>query len=348
MNQLIDKIDIGKILLATHEYLLIKPSSSDSKSDDNGIRITKTIVNELVKLKKESIWDYYEGVKAHSTPDLYIKKWIEIILASLNGGAPMQRPSTAPVKQKEEYRGGLSEEDSETLKGLLSETQWGNQFRADQAFKSLLDFINDFPSLDFDAYLRAYLSSQEQTMILTGIMKAKKRIQLTGNNSKNLSSSFRAPLGGRLQTPNKLGLGASGKASRQSTAAKLQEYQNRLQNNNLKPKNGASLKTDGTDSAGSSLKQEVDNRLGNSIAAMNSSITEKWRMINSKGLANRSGLNNTVGSGFKRKALQDKSTLDKESNDNEQPEQDLGSPTNTKMALQARLNEVKVRYLMHN
>lgn len=123
MNQLIDKIDIGKILLATHEYLLIKPSSSDSKSDDNGIRITKTIVNELVKLKKESIWDYYEGVKAHSTPDLYIKKWIEIILASLNGGAPMQRPSTAPVKQKEEYRGGLSEEDSETLKGLLNETQ---------------------------------------------------------------------------------------------------------------------------------------------------------------------------------------------------------------------------------
>lgn len=75
---------------------------------------------------------------------------------------------------------------------------------------------------------------------------------------------------------------------------------------------------------------------------MNSSITEKWRKINSKGLKPQgAGLNNTVGGGFKGSALQDKSTLDKDSNDNE-GESDANRSNKTKLALQARLNEVKV------
>lgn len=86
----------------------------------------------------------------------------------------------------------------------------------------------------------------------------------------------------------------------------------------------------------SNLKPEANNNLSNSIAAMNSSITEKWRKINTKGAG---GLNNTVGGGFK-SSMQDKSTLDKESNENE-VDQDTSSIS--KMALQARLNEVKAR-----
>ncbi len=156
MDQLIEKINIERILLSIHEYIIKKPTMEDTKSDDVGIRITKTIVNELVKVKKDNIWDYYEGVDAHLTPDNYIKKWIEIILASLNGGTPVQRPSTAPVKRPAEYTGGLSGEDHETLKGLILETKCGNQFRADQAFKSIVDFMNEFPALDMDAYLSAH------------------------------------------------------------------------------------------------------------------------------------------------------------------------------------------------
>jgi cytoskeleton-associated protein 5 len=124
MDQIIDKISIERILLATHEYLLTKPAANSSKTDEVGIRITKTIVNELVKLKKEEIWDYYDSVDAHSTQDVYIKKWIEIILMSLSGGAAIQRPSTASAaQQRAPGLTGLEPDEEQTLKSLVNETQ---------------------------------------------------------------------------------------------------------------------------------------------------------------------------------------------------------------------------------
>lgn len=69
LDQLIDNISIERVLLAIHEYLLTKPNSHSSKSDEVGIRITKTIVNELVKLKRESIMDYYHAIESQMTQD---------------------------------------------------------------------------------------------------------------------------------------------------------------------------------------------------------------------------------------------------------------------------------------
>lgn len=123
MDQLIDKLNIERILFATHQYLITKPASNSSKTDEVGIRITKTIINELVKLKREAIWEYYGGVDAHMTQDVYIKKWIEIILMSLSGGDVSQRPKTASDARSGEYTGGLSPEDNETLKSLIEESQ---------------------------------------------------------------------------------------------------------------------------------------------------------------------------------------------------------------------------------
>jgi hypothetical protein len=125
IDQLINKINIERILLATHEYLLAKPvSSSTVKSDEVGIRITKTIVNELVKIKKEKIWDYYGGVDAHAIPDIYIKKWIEIILMSLGEGEPSRAPrSQTEVAAPDEYTGGLSGSDHRRLKIMVEEAQ---------------------------------------------------------------------------------------------------------------------------------------------------------------------------------------------------------------------------------
>jgi hypothetical protein len=184
-----------------------------------------------------------------------------------------------------------------------------------------------------DSYLKASVSADEYSTILTGIMKAKRRKQFQGKVHKNISSSFRTPMSGGLQTPNKFGSNLSSSGNRLSTAEKLQEYKNRLNNKQNIPQNEEKPKEPGS-------KPEVENKLSGSIAAMNSSITEKWRKINSQGLKNHSGMNNTVGGGFKRQALQDKSTFDKDSNENEaEPE----NATNSKMALQLRLNEVKAR-----
>lgn len=357
MDQLIDKLNIERVLLATHEYLLTKPASSSSKSDEVGIRITKTIVNELVKLKKEEIWDYYGGVDAHMTQDLYIKKWIEIILNSLSGGEGASRPQTAPSgRSSQEYTGGLSSEDHETLKSLIQETQCGNQFRADQAFKSIVDMLKDFPSLDIDAYLKANFPVDVCANVNTGIAKAKKRKMLTGNSVRNMGGSFRAPLTSGLKTPNKYGgLNATGGRSiRMSTNEKMAEYEEKRAN--LRKKFGSKrniysqenqqendkeeqVEDNKVESAG--VEQNDSNKLGSSIAAMNSSLTQKWKKINSQGLKVPSGLNHTVGGSNIGRGIQDRSTLDEDSNENNQKGEN--NANSNRLALQTRLNEVKAR-----
>jgi hypothetical protein len=162
------------------------------------------------------------------------------------------------------------------------------------------------------------------------------------------SASFKANLSPGLKTPNKFGgLNATaGKNSRLSTVEKMQEYEEKRANlrqkygskGNALDKSAKESSDPGTDlDVGAKLKPEPVNSLGHSIAAMNSSITEKWKKINSKG---QGGLNNTFGGGFKGSSMQDKSTLDKESNENDE---DPDKSAKTKLALQARLNEVKAR-----
>ena len=56
MEKIIDKIDLDKFLLAIHEYLISVGNDNKSNNDDLGMRIAKTLVNETVRIKKESIW----------------------------------------------------------------------------------------------------------------------------------------------------------------------------------------------------------------------------------------------------------------------------------------------------
>jgi hypothetical protein len=42
------------------------------------------MLNELVQLKGNSIWEPYAVIRYHNQPDNYINKWITIILKSLN------------------------------------------------------------------------------------------------------------------------------------------------------------------------------------------------------------------------------------------------------------------------
>lgn len=103
MPEIIDQINIERILLAIHEYLLA-PSLTidDTQGDEVGIRITKTIVNELVKMKKHTIWNYYEGVESHPEKDIYIRRWVEIILKThQDGGARPQTAQPAPTVNKQ-------------------------------------------------------------------------------------------------------------------------------------------------------------------------------------------------------------------------------------------------------
>ena len=56
------EMDFGRIILAIHEYLLAIDHDDKTPNDDMGIRITKTIINELVKIKQDKIWEDYKVV----------------------------------------------------------------------------------------------------------------------------------------------------------------------------------------------------------------------------------------------------------------------------------------------
>jgi hypothetical protein len=43
----------------------------------------KTLINEIVKLKGDKIWESYEVIRQHPSGDNHIEKWINIILKSL-------------------------------------------------------------------------------------------------------------------------------------------------------------------------------------------------------------------------------------------------------------------------
>src|SRR3569833_4102844 len=72
LEKLIDKLDMEKILLAIHEYLIVINHENKTQNDEMGIRIVKTVTNELVKLKRESIWEAYRVIQCHSQPDNHI------------------------------------------------------------------------------------------------------------------------------------------------------------------------------------------------------------------------------------------------------------------------------------
>jgi len=45
-----------------------------------GIRICKTVINEFVKMKGDSVFEGYKLVERHPKIDAHIKKWILLVL----------------------------------------------------------------------------------------------------------------------------------------------------------------------------------------------------------------------------------------------------------------------------
>lgn len=79
LDKLITELNVDKILLVIHEYLLAHPShrhkgpgAPTNSNTELGTRIVKTIINELVKLKGARIWEHYSVVQMHPAKDTHI------------------------------------------------------------------------------------------------------------------------------------------------------------------------------------------------------------------------------------------------------------------------------------
>lgn len=104
LEKLIDKLDMEKILLAIHEYLVVINHDNKTQNDEMGIRIVKTVTNELVKLKRESIWEAYRVIQCHGQQDNHIYRWIQIILRSLQSQGTSNTMSASSSNTDSEIR----------------------------------------------------------------------------------------------------------------------------------------------------------------------------------------------------------------------------------------------------
>jgi hypothetical protein len=116
MPSLIRQVEIGKILISMHEYLI---GSKLSSSEDVGSKTIKTILTEIVKLQGPSIWEAYEDIRKHSVPDVQIERWInDMVRSSSYSTNPATlappKPASSPLNDifsviKQDYQKGLAQ-----------------------------------------------------------------------------------------------------------------------------------------------------------------------------------------------------------------------------------------------
>ena len=121
MKSLTPLLDIPKLLLLLHDCLL-------NNASELVLIVIKNILNEIVKIQGESIWEDYK--KSIVDSDVYIKVWIKAML-----------PSKEPIK-------ALQPDD---LKELLNKLK--SQVTFQEGIKKLSECIRLYPSINMKVYL---------------------------------------------------------------------------------------------------------------------------------------------------------------------------------------------------
>jgi CLASP N terminal len=78
LNSVINQVSIDKLLANMHLYLV----ANSSNTDEIGVKTMKTIVNELIKLLGDDIWNAYDKARPVINDQSGIQTWISIILGS--------------------------------------------------------------------------------------------------------------------------------------------------------------------------------------------------------------------------------------------------------------------------
>ena len=83
LEKVISELEIERVLIVIHLYLISLDHENKTSNDEMGIRIVKTLVHEMVKVKQHSIMDAYKVVERHEVEDKHLRRWIKIILNTI-------------------------------------------------------------------------------------------------------------------------------------------------------------------------------------------------------------------------------------------------------------------------
>ena len=125
----------------------------------------KTIVDEVVKLRREAILWSYAVIENHPQPDNHIKRWITIIIKSLPGA---QQPTGKPVagdqpmpevaQQPAQSRMYIEFEIKKIVQDLKDPS------RMEQGIEKLNKFTKQNPTYDYQKHLLKESESFAQTV----------------------------------------------------------------------------------------------------------------------------------------------------------------------------------------
>ena len=184
IEKIIDKLDIEKILLSIHEYLLVINHDSKTTNDEQGIKIVKTVLNEVVKIKRDSMWESYAVVKCHGRQDTHILKWIDAILKSLRAGP---KATTDPGSEGTGGQSNVTPQSHNRYNRIDQEiNQIVDDLRNPEKFEmtlpKLVKILNDHPEINLDNYLQQ-CSATFQRFIKTNLDNLKSLPVVNSNSS---------------------------------------------------------------------------------------------------------------------------------------------------------------------
>jgi len=297
MEKLIDTIDLAKFLVAIHEYLCVIDHDNKSQNDDLGIRIVKTLVNEVVKLKRDAIWQSYEVIKNHAQPDKHIERWIQIIIKSLPPGE-RQAQATGPVQdvpQQPSQQNPVVEVKTAQptqsrmymdfeMKKIIQDLKDPHKIEA--GIQKLDKFSKANPTYEFAKNLQKEGQSFASTIL--GHLEAHRN----GNSWKSTNDDSMGASGHAQDKVNQLKQKLNSVHQAQDlnkSLSKMSAFESKMS----KFQSRKSAVVDGSDAKRSSMVgagQQSQNNLNTSFSALNNSLSQKWAAINSSGPKKFGGL----------------------------------------------------------
>lgn len=171
-------IDTDELLVCVHEFLLQIKNTTKTCQDDIGIRIVKTILNELIKIKQEGIWENYQAIEKHSQADTHIKKWITLMLQTHSvSNIPIKdirKPIIASPKNAAKSPKKSSSELKNIFEGLNSKETFLN------SISRLRDYRDRNPGVDLSKYFQSCSKTfAEQVLSEVNSAKSEKKNRLS-------------------------------------------------------------------------------------------------------------------------------------------------------------------------
>lgn len=153
--------------MVIHEYLIAIDHDNKTQNDEMGIRIVKTMVNELVKARGKQIWDSYRVIEQHESKDRHVSRWIKIILnCQEKESAPGVAVDGAEMIDKYESMDPAERQAQieKELQDIFNELKSTDKFEA--AIPKLNNCLQANPEINLTAKM-AHLSAHFQNFIMT-------------------------------------------------------------------------------------------------------------------------------------------------------------------------------------